>query len=512
MLTLAPAEHSFDNCMIPKSAIITYFLARELDRAVAGALLPKVEYNKRGKTFRFLFASTPKLHLLFSFAPPSFLPAAGWPDSSDTFAIWQEATPATVTAVRGDRRNRLITIEILRASEEVAQQNFRIVFELFGGQSNAFLLDASGTIVQALRVIEDKRRLRPRALYQAPPPLAEPPHFGEVLVYEDHQRRYALRFDGDRYEVHDANSSLSPATSPLIELFNSIEALDESERQFAEVRRSWRNRINREIGRLTQLIGKLAIDLAGCAAAEQYSRWGNLLMSNPQTTPRDGMVTVTDFDSGAPVEIELLPGKSVIESAASYYKTAKKLQRSKPLLTERIFKARAKIDALADAADTIDRAGSPEALSDFIRALGLSTKLKRSDDDAPEQSRYYRILRSSDGEKILIGKNSEGNDELTFKVARSYDLWFHAQQVPGSHVILVLPDKNRQPSRRSIEEAAAVAAFYSEMRKVTQVPVIYTERRYVRKMRKGAPGQVTYQNVKSLFIDPALPPTAKRDD
>jgi len=498
--------------MIPKSAIITYFLARELDRAVAGALLHKVEYNKSGKTFRFLFASTPKLHLLFSFAPPNFLPAAGWPDSTDTFAIWQEATPATVTTVQGDRRNRLITIELSRASDEVAPQNFRIVFELFGGQSNAFLLDASGTIVQALRVIDDKRKLRPRALYQAPPPLAEPPHSGEVVVYEDHQRRYALHYDADRYQIHDRNGKSSHVTLPLIELFYSIEALDESERQFAEVRRSWRNRINREIGRLRQLIGKLDIELAGCAAAEQYSRWGDLLMGNPQATPKDGLVTVADFYSGAPVEIELLPGKNIIESAAGYYQTAKKLQRSKPLLAERIAKARAKIDALADAATAVDRAGSPEALGELVKTLGLSAKLKQPIGDSPEQSKYYRIMRSSDGEKILIGKSSEGNDELTFKIARSYDLWFHAQQVPGSHVILVLPDKNRQPSRRSIEEAAAVAAFYSDMRKVTQVPVIYTERRYVRKMRKGAPGQVTYQNVKSLFIDPALPPTAKRDD
>lgn len=498
--------------MIPKSAVITYFLARELDRAVAGTLLHKVEYNKRGKTFRFLFASIPKLHLLFSFAPPGFLPAAGWPDSSDTFAIWQEATPAIVTAVHGDLRNRIITIELARASEAVAQQNFRIVFELFGGQSNAFLLDASDMVVQALRVIDDKRRLRPRALYQAPPPLTEPPHTGEVVAYEDHQRRYTLRFDGDRYDIVDGARQTLSASSPLIELLNSIEALDESERQFAEARRSWRNRINREIGRLRQLIGKLEGELAGCASAEQYSRWGDLLMSNPTATPGGGLVTVTDFYSGAPVEIELLPGKSLIESAAGYYKTAKKLQRSKPLLAERISKARAKIDAFSEAIAAIDRAGSPEALSDLIRVLGLSTKLKRSDEDASEQSKYYRVLRSSDGEKILIGKNSEGNDELTFKVARSYDLWFHAQQVPGSHVILVLPDKNRQPSRRSIEEAAAVAAFYSDMRKVTQVPVIYTERRYVRKVRKGAPGQVTYQNVKSLFVDPALLPSAQRKD
>lgn len=75
-------------------------------------------------------------------------------------------------------------------------------------------------------------------------------------------------------------------------------------------------------------------------------------------------------------------------------------------------------------------------------------------------------------------------------------------------MILVRKDKNHPPPKSAIEEAAAVAAYFSDQKRSQNVPVVYAERRYVRKVRKGAPGQVIPQQVKSLFVDPALPPAS----
>jgi predicted ribosome quality control (RQC) complex YloA/Tae2 family protein len=111
----------------------------------------------------------------------------------------------------------------------------------------------------------------------------------------------------------------------------------------------------------------------------------------------------------------------------------------------------------------------------------------------------------------LVGKSAADNDTLTFKVARSYDYWFHTQQSRGSHVILVIQDKNSKPNRPAIETAAALAAFYSDERQGNHVPVIFTPRRHVRKARKGAPGLVIPDRVESIFVDPGLPPQPEKD-
>ena len=110
-----------------------------------------------------------------------------------------------------------------------------------------------------------------------------------------------------------------------------------------------------------------------------------------------------------------------------------------------------------------------------------------------------------------MGKSAANNDILTFKVARSYDLWFHVQQSSGSHVVLMLADKNKSASKKSINEAAQIAAYFSGMRKSDHVPVVFTERRHVRKAKGASPGKVMVQRSKTIFVDPLLP-TINRDD
>ena len=94
------------------------------------------------------------------------------------------------------------------------------------------------------------------------------------------------------------------------------------------------------------------------------------------------------------------------------------------------------------------------------------------------------------GEAVLVGRSARDNDVLTFKIARKNDLWFHSQQTSGSHVILRRPDRKHQFQKSSIMEAAAIAAFFSRAKNSESVPVIYTEVKHVRKLRKGRPGQV----------------------
>jgi predicted ribosome quality control (RQC) complex YloA/Tae2 family protein len=139
-------------------------------------------------------------------------------------------------------------------------------------------------------------------------------------------------------------------------------------------------------------------------------------------------------------------------------------------------------------------------LAEFgIKAPGEGKKAKS------EERLPYKKYTSSLGEEIMVGRSASDNDALTFKYARKYDLWLHSQQTAGSHVILRRPNKSHQFQKSSIVEAAEIAAFFSTAKKSDTVPVIYTEVKYVRKVRRGKPGQVIADRTKSILVTPRRP-------
>jgi predicted ribosome quality control (RQC) complex YloA/Tae2 family protein len=117
----------------------------------------------------------------------------------------------------------------------------------------------------------------------------------------------------------------------------------------------------------------------------------------------------------------------------------------------------------------------------------------------------YREYTLSTGARIYVGRDGADNDSTTFQHAKPFELWFHAQQCPGSHVILKFPNKSFVPSKIEIEETASAAAFYSKARKNKLVPVIYTERKYVRKPRGAKAGLVVVDREKSVMVPPRDP-------
>lgn len=495
--------------MIPKTAIATYFLAKELHKALSDSTLQKVEYNRDTKTFRFLIHNPSRSHILFSFAPVTFLWLQGWPEIDSAFQIWQELESTTITSVNGFKDNRIIRINCEKHLEGFAPNQYTIVFELFGAQSNAYLLDSAGTIQQAVRVVEDDRELRPGSVYVAPSGIPGVPNQGRAVATQVGKDKYEIEYSGKEYTL--VPKPTSKDDYPLAALFARLNRDFHQLQLFESQRKSISTKLKKLAGKQRQLIEQLREQLAETSKADALSKHADLLMGHPHVTPVDGKVTVLDFYTNTNTEIELEPGKTAVESAGILYKRAKRLQRSVAPLNTRIKQADAKLSEYESLLEQLSKIDEPPQLDELVSKNQLATLIAPADSEE-SGSKYYKTFTTSAGEKLLVGKSSEGNDVLTFKVARTWDLWFHTQQSAGSHVILVLKDKNQKPSKASIEEAARTAAFYSEMRRAANVPIIYTERRYVRKMRKGGPGQVIYQNVKSLFVDPSLPPTATEQD
>ncbi|TFH52461.1 MAG: hypothetical protein E4G91_11985, partial [Candidatus Zixiibacteriota bacterium] len=181
--------------MLPKNTVVTNYLALEYDALLRGAILVKVEHHKASKIFRLLFKGESKRHLKFSFAPPQFLLLPGWVKKDDSFEVWQQCASSTVIEVSPVPGNRAIVFEIEKDDEATAPRRFKIVFELFGAQANAFLVDDDGTILHALRVVKDSRRLRPGTCYVSAESLGDTSHAGRVEIASVAGVNYLLEFD-----------------------------------------------------------------------------------------------------------------------------------------------------------------------------------------------------------------------------------------------------------------------------------------------------------------------------
>ncbi|HMY76369.1 MAG TPA: NFACT RNA binding domain-containing protein, partial [Blastocatellia bacterium] len=112
-----------------------------------------------------------------------------------------------------------------------------------------------------------------------------------------------------------------------------------------------------------------------------------------------------------------------------------------------------------------------------------------------------RRYRSTDGYEILIGRTDRDNDNLTLRIAKSYDLWFHAADYPGSHAVLRNPQRREVPMT-SILEAAQLAAKFSQARDNAKVAVNYCEKKFVTKPKGFAPGQVRLASFKTVMVEP----------
>jgi predicted ribosome quality control (RQC) complex YloA/Tae2 family protein len=240
------------------------------------------------------------------------------------------------------------------------------------------------------------------------------------------------------------------------------------------------------------------VDRAPSRAAE-LRRTADLLMARLHEVPRGkDRVELLDFE-GEPVGIELDPARSPAENAEALYDRARKRERAARQLPARIREVRAEEAALAGLLAELERgAADPHDIRRWVeRVAPQSGASGRAEDRRP-----YRRYRSSGGLEIRVGRTGRSNDALTFHHSSPHDIWLHARDVAGAHVILRWPDREQNPPRRDLLEAAVLAALHSKARTATTVPVDWTRRKYVRSPRKASPGVVLPDRVTTLFVEP----------
>ncbi|MFT5142027.1 MAG: putative ribosome quality control (RQC) complex YloA/Tae2 family protein [Rhodothermales bacterium] len=261
--------------------------------------------------------------------------------------------------------------------------------------------------------------------------------------------------------------------------------------------------------------GLLAMEreLSKTSRADRYEHWGHLLMAS-FAAARAGSESVTApdlFGDGRAVQIAMDPALTGAENANRYYDRARRSRRAREEAEKRVDSARRLAADTAGLRTQIRLIEDGKTLRTFTKDNedALASLRGAGAGGGKTNSVPFREYILPSGDVVWVGRNAKQNDQLTFRHAQKHDIWMHARGVAGSHTVLRRPGKTGMPGPDVIEAAASIAAFHSKARGSGLVPVIVTERKYVRKPRKGLVGAVLVEREEVVIVPPGLPSPAE---
>ena len=252
-------------------------------------------------------------------------------------------------------------------------------------------------------------------------------------------------------------------------------------------------------------------ELADCQNGEIYKKYGDLITANIYRLQRgDRFAELCDYESMREdgsfdtLKIELDSRLTPSANAQKYYKKYNKSKNARVELTRQLELGRAELDYIYSVFDSLSRAETPTDLAEIREELyrsGYASKMKGYNERAKKSSNIntYMQFVTTDGMKVLCGKNNTQNDYITHKLAEKFDYWFHAKNVPGSHVLLVTGGK--EPTDRDFTEAAEIAAYHSKA-EGQNIGVDYSHAKNIKKPAGAAPGFVIYHTNYTAYVTP----------
>ncbi len=246
------------------------------------------------------------------------------------------------------------------------------------------------------------------------------------------------------------------------------------------------------------------VELARSAIDDKIK--GQLITANLyQIKPGQSSITVVNYfvEDTPELTIELDASISPNANAQIYFKRYNKSKKTIEYLTEHISAGEEELTYLETIYTAISQATSLADLLDIKQELVQEGYLQPPKTDkknkAVDQKPTPHEYMSSEGFKILVGKNNRQNDWLTLKNSKDWDIWFHAKKIPGAHVLI--KTENKAVGESTLMEGALLAAYYSKARNSNQVPVDYTLAKHVKKPNGAKPGMVIYSHEQTIYIN-----------
>ena len=454
---------------------------------------------------------------------------------------------AVIEAIQQLENDRILEISVSNKNEIGDSVAVTLVIEIMGKHSNIILLDkASGKIIEAIKHVgfsqNSYRTILPGSTYVAPPQNGSLNPFTvgdeklfQILQTEDLEpKRLQQMFQGlGRDTATELSGRLiadklktfqsffaSPTQPSLTEKSFSALLFSDSKTQMSTLSelldtfykdKAERDRVNQqaselirrvenELGKNRKKLGRQEEELLATENAEEFRQKGELLTTFLHQVPNDqDQVELDNYYTGEKIIIALDKALTPNQNAQRYFKRYQKLKEAVKHLTSLIEETRATILYLESVETALAQASLTE-ISEIREELIQTGFIRRRQREKIQKRQKPEKYLATDGQTIiLVGRNNLQNDELTFKIAKKDELWFHAKDIPGSHVVIT---GNLQPSDEVKTDAAELAAYFSKARLSNLVQVDMIEAKKLNKPTGGKPGFVTYTGQKTLRVTP----------
>ena len=471
------------------------------------------------------------------------------PQTPNTFTMFirkylQGAIIESITQIENDR-----ILEIAFSNKNEIGDNIKVTLmvEIMGKHSNIILIDkAESKIIESIKHIgfsqNSYRTILPGSTYLAPPKTEAKNPFTvsdeklfELLQTEDLAPRNLQKlFQGlgrdtaENLAAQLSNNKLKqfrtffarPCQPNMTDKSFAAVLFDKSDKQFDSLSelldvfyqdKAERDRINQqssdlihrvqtELDKNIKKLGKQEKELLATENAEEFRQKGELLTTYLTLVPNNqDQVELDNYYTNEKIVIALDKSLTPSQNAQRYFKKYQKLKEAVKHLTGLIQETKDTITYLESVETALNHASISD-IEDIREELVETGFVKRRTRDKRHKRKKPEQYLASDGKTIImVGRNNLQNDELTFKMAKKGELWFHAKDIPGSHVLI---KDNLNPSDEVKTDAAELAAYYSKARLSNLVQVDMIEAKKLNKPTGGKPGFVTYTGQKTLRVTP----------
>ena len=456
---------------------------------------------------------------------------------------------AIIESIEQMENDRVLEIRVSNKNEIGDAISVSLMIEIMGKHSNIILLDrTSNKIIEAIKHVgfsqNSYRTILPGSTYIAPPKTdaLNPFTIGDEALFallhqeelspknlqkffqglgRDTAQELAKRLETDE-KLKTFRTFFEAPTEPRLttKSFSAIPFEDVTHQTFDTLSdllddyyrdKAERDRVQQQASELIRKVendleknrkklAKQEAELAATDNAEEFRQKGELLTTFLHQVPNDqDQVVLDNYYTNEPITIQLNKALTPNQNAQRYFKRYQKLKEAVKHLTFLIQETKETISYL----ETVETALAQASLSEVaeIREELIQTGfIKRRNREKIHKRKKPEKYLASDGKTIiLVGRNNLQNDELTFKIAKKDELWFHAKDIPGSHVVIT---GNLDPTDEVKTDAAELAAYYSKARLSNLVQVDMIETKKLNKPTGGKPGFVTYTGQKTLRVTP----------
>lgn len=455
---------------------------------------------------------------------------------------------ALIESIEQVENDRIVEITVSNKNEIGDHIQATLIIEIMGKHSNILLVDKSShKILEVIKHVgfsqNSYRTLLPGSNYIAPPSteslnpftVKDEKLFEILQTQELTAKNLQSLFQGlgrdtanelESLLVHDklsafrnffcqetkpflTETSFSPVpfVNQVGEPFTSLSDLldtyykDKAERDRVKQQASELiRRVENELQKNRHKLKKQEKELLATDNAEEFRQKGELLTTFLHQVPNDqDQVTLDNYYTNQPITIALDKALTPSQNAQRYFKRYQKLKEAVKYLTELIEETKATILYLESVETVLNQAGLEE-IAEIREELIQTGFIRRRQREKIHKRKKPEQYLASDGKTIIyVGRNNLQNEELTFKMARKEELWFHAKDIPGSHVVI---SGNLDPSDEVKTDAAELAAYFSKGRLSNLVQVDMIEVKKLNKPTGGKPGFVTYTGQKTLRVTP----------